>query len=239
MRNILIFSILFFLSTKAFAHQFNLELGSTKTSYNYFQLPNNDANEVKIAKDDSKTSYRLKAVIDLADDKFLYFLYAPFANDYHFTSNQNFQFDHSAFLSGEPTKVSYKFNSYRVGYFKKFNDSSKFQYWLGGVLKIRDAKIKVSQNHTSDEYKNIGVVPLLGLGGEYFFNDSLSFFSHIDTLGFSQGYAYDFNAEMRFFYDQKNAVAMGYRTFGGGVDNDTLMNFARFETIYVSYVMPF
>lgn len=226
-------------SSKAFAHQINIELGKTKTSHNYFQLPNNDSNEVNLPDDKYDNSYRVKAIIDLADDKFLYLLYAPFASEYNFTSNQSFQFDNTNFSSNQQTKVSYKFNSYRVGYFKKFNHSAKFQYWLGGVLKIRDAKIKVNQAGASDEYKNIGVVPLIGLGAQYFVSDKISLFSHIDTLGFGQGYAYDFNGEVQYHFDKKNALGIGYRTFGGGVDNDTLMNFARFESYYVSYLRDF
>ncbi|MFT6332592.1 MAG: hypothetical protein ACJAW3_000934, partial [Lentimonas sp.] len=37
----------------------------------------------------------------------------------------------------------------------------------------------------------------------------------------------------------KNALGLGYRSFGGGVDNDELMNFARFETLYVNYSFNF
>jgi len=169
----------------------------------------------------------------------LYFLYAPFETNYNFQSDKAFKFDNTNFSSDQNTKVDYKFNSYRVGYFKELSFKNNLKYWIGGVLKVRDTKIKVSQNGLSDSYSNIGIVPLLGLGLEYFVNNNISLFSHIDAAGFGQGYAYDFNAEMRYHLNNKNSLGLGYRTFGGGVDNDELMNFARFETLYANYSFKF
>jgi len=232
-------SLFFLIIASSYASQFGIEFGKTKTSHNYFQFPNNDSNKVNLPDDDYANSYRVKAIIDLDKENFIYLLYAPFAADYNFTSNQNFEFDNVNFSANSKTRVFYKFNSYRAGYFKKFSHSKKFKYWLGGILKIRDAKIKVNQENSSQSYSNIGIVPLLGIGGQYFLSDKISLFSQIESLGFNQGYAYDVNAEIRYKADIKNSFGLGYRTFGGGVDNDKLMNFARFESFYVSYLRDF
>ena len=238
-KQFLLITTLCLFSTPSFSHQINLELGRAKTLFNHFQLPNEDRNEINLPDDNTLNSYRVKAMIDLENDTFLYFLYAPFADDYHLTSDKSFTFNNSNFGANEHTAISYKFNSYRAGYFKKFNPHEKFTYWLGGVVKIRDAHIKVRQNNRFDSYENVGVVPLLGLGAQYFINDHISLFSHIDALGSSQGSAYDVNAEVRYHQNKNNAIGLGYRTFGGGVDNDELMNFARFESFYVNYNITF
>ena len=219
--------------------QINFEIGRSKSLDNNFSLPNQSANEINLPDGKYLNSYRIKGRFNLKNDKFLYFLYAPFETNYNFQSDKAFKFDNTNFSSDQNTKVYYKFNSYRVGYFKELSFKNNLKYWIGGVLKVRDAKIKVSQNGLSDSYSNIGIVPLLGLGLEYFVNNNISLFSHIDAAGFGQGYAYDFNAEMRYHLNNKNSLGLGYRTFGGGVDNDELMNFARFETLYANYSFKF
>lgn len=230
-----IFTIFLSVNFAALAHEFNVEIGRIKTSSNRFQIPNDKANEVRIPDDEYQNSQRLKGVFDLKNDRFLYFLYAPFESEYDFKSGNSFKFNNSNFSANSDTSVSYRFSSYRVGYFKKFKQGKKLNYWLGGVLKIRDAKIEVRQGAKKDAYRNFGLVPLIGLGVEYFIGDKISLFSHIDSLGFDQGYAYDANAEIRYYVNKKNSFGMGYRTFGGGVDNDELLNFARFESFYVNY----
>lgn len=234
-----VFSVSCLMSFELLASQINLEVGRIKTSHNRFQLPNEKVNEVQLPEGEYSTSYRLRGTFDLKGDKFLSFLYAPFQGDYKFRSDNSFKFDNSNFAANADTKVDYKFNSYRVGYFQRFSPKKDFKYWLGGVLKVRDAKIKVTQGDLRDSYSNVGLVPLIGIGAEYFLQDDISLFSHIETLGFDKGYAYDFNAEMRYYLNQKNAIGFGYRTFGGGVDNDKLMNSARFESFYVNYSKGF
>lgn len=244
MKSFFLFIIIFLTSNiEAFAFsnkgQINFEIGSAKSLDNNFSLPNQTSNEINLDNGNSLSYYRIKGRLNLKNDSFLYFLYAPFATDYNFQSNKNFKFDNSNFSSNQNTKVDYKFNSYRVGYFKELSLKNNIKYWIGGVLKVRDARIKIYQNNLSDSYSNIGIVPLLGVGIEYFINNNISLFSHIDAAGFWQGYAYDFNSEIRYRLNDKNALGLGYRTFGGGVDNDKLMNFARFETLYANYSFKF
>lgn len=221
-----------------FASMINVEIGRTKTSHNYFQLPNNDQNRVNLEDDKYLISHRVNAKIDLKDDSFLYLVYAPLTTNNSFRSGQSFQFNNSNFSSNASTEVSYKFNSYRMGYFKKLHYADNLKYWFGAILNVRDAKIEVRQGGQKDSYRNVGIVPLLGAGFDYSLNDKFSIIGHVDSLGFSQGYAYDANAEIKYQH-QSHSVGFGYRTIGGGVDNDKLMNFARFETIYMSYGKEF
>lgn len=219
--------------------EINLEIGQANSSDNNFSIPNSADNEINLPDGQDLTSYRIKGRVNLKNNQFLYFLYAPFSTDYKFQSDKSFIFDNSNFDNNQNTIVDYKFNSYRIGYFKELKFNYNFKYWIGGILKIRDAKIEVSQNNISKSYDNVGIVPLLGLGFEYFLIDNISIFSHIDSAGFGQGYAYDFNGEFRYHLNNKNALGFGYRVFGGGVDNDEVMNFARFEILYLNYNFKF
>ena len=148
MKKILFFiTVIFaFSSNAAWAHYINLELNRYKSSYNYFQLPNDDANRVNLSDDKYLNSHRINGKFDLGDNHFLYFLYAPLKANYSFTSNKDFNFNNSSFSADQKSEVSYKFNSYRVGYFKKYQYNESLKYWFGGVLKVRDAKIKIKQN---------------------------------------------------------------------------------------------
>lgn len=66
-----------------------------------------------------------------------------------------------------------------------------------------------------------------------------SLFTHLDALGASQGYAYDFQFELRYKTSLHYSLGIGYRSLGGGADNDTLKNFAQFDTTYFSLVYNF
>ena len=229
------------LQAKAYENngQIHFELGRSKSSYNNFSIPNSSINKVSLPDKKDIISYRITGRMNVDDNTFLYFLYAPLQIEYKFNSSKTFKFNDINFNSDYDTTVKYKFNSYRLGYFKESSFKDNIKYWIGGVLKIRDAKIQVTQDGISDSYSNIGVVPLLGLGMEYFINEKISLFSHIDALGSNKGSAYDFNAEIRYHLNNKNSLGFGYRTLGGGVDNDKLMNFARFETLYINYSLKF
>lgn len=239
----IIFIICLLLSAQVYAQepkgQITIEAGRAKSLDNNFSIPNSAANEINLPDGQNLDSYRIYGRVNLKNDKFLYFLYAPFETSYNIRSGAAFKFDNTNFSGDKNTKIDYKFNSYRLGYFKQFFAKDNFKYWIGGVLKVRDAEIKVSQDGVSNSYANVGVVPLLGLGFEYFIRKDISLFSHIDAAGFGQGYAYDFNVETKYHLDSKNAMGVGYRTFGGGVDNDKVMNFARFEILYLNYSVGF
>lgn len=238
-RIFLIFTSIFTIAlSNAVASSINVEIGRTKTSHNYFQLPNNNENRVNLEDDKYLMSHRINSKIDLKNNSFLYLVYAPLTTNNSFKSDKSFQFNNSDFSADSHTEVSYKFNSYRVGYFKKFQYANTFKYWFGGILNVRDAKIEVRQGGKKDSYRNVGLVPLLGAGFDYSLNNHFSLLGHVDSLGFSQGYAYDANAEIAYRH-QSHSIGFGYRTIGGGVDNDKLMNFARFETMYMRYGKEF
>ncbi|MCT4640745.1 MAG: hypothetical protein N4A33_00505 [Bacteriovoracaceae bacterium] len=218
--------------TSAFANSITFEIGQTQTNFNFFQIPNNNTNRISLP-DKKVTSYRLSSWLKLNNTNKLYFLIAPFQKEYNFTSTSNFSFDGINFSSNQKTNVIYKFNSYRIGYYW-FKNISKFKYWYGGLLKIRDALIEVKQARTTKSYDNIGLVPLLSFGFEWALNSWLRLYSHTDALSSSKGSAYDSGLEFRAYN-----FGLGKRVLGGGVDNDKLKNFTQFDTYYLNYTFLF
>ena len=230
--------LIFMISFSTIASEISLELGQYSTRYNYFQKPNVDANRVDLPKGDDNFYYRFRVFYDLKNDWQIYGLFAPLQIEYNFNSDKNFVYNNKSFTKGR-TKVEYKFNSYRLGMLKKFKRDN-FDWWAGGTIKVRDANIIVSQgNNSSDKFSNIGFVPLLSLGAEWYFNEHMGLWTHIDGLAASQGSAYDMNLELRFRIEGDNFVSLGKRFLGGGADNDELKNFALFESTYMNFIYSF
>ena len=208
-----------------------VEVLNSNTAYNYFSLPNdNESNRIDLPQLKNAKAYRL-----FYEKKWttwsMTVLYAPLEVEYNFTSDKNFKFNNSNFATNQNTTTTYKFNSYRLGLRKNYSiGSSRFYY--GGLLKIRDAKLCVSQASITDCYDNVGPVPLLNAGlelnGQHFY-----LHSNVDGLWSSRGSAYDLNIETGWIFN-KYFIGLGFRMLGGGADNETLVNFAQFQSIYLS-----
>lgn len=226
----ILFLVLF--CSGAQASYIQLEAGATQSIFNYFQLPNVDANRVNLP-NESGTSFRATAFFNVTERGRLYFLYAPLTLKYSAMPQNNFEFNGQNFLANTPTEVTYKFNSYRIGYLWSFG-LENLQFWIGPVAKIRDADLRVAQGTTAESFDNLGFVPLIGFGAEYFLNGWWSLYFHVDGLTASQGSAYDGVVESRFQIFESVAANVGYRILGGGADNDRLQNFAQFNSVTFS-----
>jgi hypothetical protein len=223
--------LLFFFSTQLFAGSIHLDLEQVETNFNSFSIPKDVASEIRMPTEGTLSNVRLTGFFDLPSKNQLYFLLAPLESDYNFTSSKAFTFNNTNFLTGTNTDVTYKFNSYRIGYMWTW-ESGRLRYWLGAVGKIRDAKITVTQGATTDSFDNVGFVPLASFGFEYALTQYLRLFSHSDALGASQGSAYDIQLELKWRVS-RFAISFGKRILGGGADNETVFNFAQFDTHYL------
>ena len=221
----------------AAASNISLDLGQTKTVFNRFSIPTSDTDRITTPSSDFLTSYRVTGYFDLANKDQLYFILAPLEVSYSFVSDKSFKFNNTNFNSAKSTEVNYKFNSYRFGYLWTWT-SNTFRFWLGAVAKIRDANIEVVQGSSSDSYDNVGLVPLASFGFEWVLSSHLAIFHHTDALGATQGSAYDSQLEIKYKRGQFSS-SVGKRILGGGADNDTVYNFAQFDTFYLRLGMYF
>ncbi|MBT8446243.1 MAG: hypothetical protein HKO62_05375 [Gammaproteobacteria bacterium] len=111
--------------------------------------------------------------------------------------------------------------------------------FVGGTLKIRDAEIKLTQGATSSLDDDVGVVPLLYLGGEYRFDDRWSVAADVDGLAGGPGRAIDLGVRVNYRVGEQWQLGVGYRTLEGGVDNDDVYNFSWFNSLLFSAMYRF
>ena len=77
-------------------------------------------------------------------------------------------------------------------------------------------------------------MPLLNLGFELN-GQNVYLASNIDGLWSSRGSAYDANLELGLKF-RPFKLAAGVRVLGGGADNETLVNFAQFQSAYLKLI---
>jgi len=126
---------------------FKVEILNSGSTYNYFSIPSSSENRVDLPDTKKLGAFRIFYEKGYKDWSWT-LLYAPLALDYSFTADKNFTFNKTAFDTGKKTNVFYQFNSYRLGY-RKIKRFGMSRFFYGGVLKIRDAEICVTQSGRS------------------------------------------------------------------------------------------
>jgi hypothetical protein len=138
-------------------------------------------------------------------------------------------FDGVTFDPDTPTRGTYRFSSYRLGYTYRLRDHGDWSFWVGATLKVRDAEIALDQGNRYASDKDLGLVPLLYGRAEWRFTEATQLTLELDGLGASQGRAIDFTARLDRDLGDGWLVGLAYRTLEGGADNDDVYSFAWFH----------
>lgn len=141
------------------------------------------------------------------------------------------EFAGGRFAPGIPTKGSYRFDTWRLTY--------RYTVWQGQALRVRlgltglvrDAEIRLTQGGQVRRDSDVGVVPLLHASLDWRFAPGLTLVGDIDALGAPQGRAIDLGLRVAYDLDRNWQASAGYRFLDGGVDNDSVFNFARFHSL--------
>jgi hypothetical protein len=176
---------------------------------------------------DALPFFRLELLYELSEKEQLRFLLAPLSYTKSGVLDKNVAFDGQNFAAGTNTDATYKFNSYRVTYRYLFFDASKWQWYIGGTLKIRDAEVALKQGTLSASNTNVGFVPLLNLYGEYQLSDKWQLIVDFDGLAAKQGRAIDLGLKVHYDIDKNWFVGGGLRVLEGGADNERVYNFSQ------------
>lgn len=166
-------------------------------------------------------------------------VYAPLSLSVDGGFDQNTTFNDVTFNNTDDVTVNYQFNSYRIGYVYNWVNKSKHKLNVGLTLKVRDADIRVTQNNTSDNYDNLGLVPLLYFSYQYNFNDTLNLYTDADFAAASQGRAFDFAVKLRKELSERYSLGIGYRLLEGGADNDEVFTFSLFHYAVLDFLVRF
>lgn len=140
--------------------------------------------------------------------------------------DRDVMFVDTVFPANINTRGTYKFNTYRLTYRWTFHDSKQWEWGVGGVALVRDAKISLAQSDRRDSSDDLGVVPLLHLYGAYRLRDDVSIILDVEGAWAPQGRAVDAALKARYDFDSGWNISAGYRTLEGGADNDDVYTFA-------------
>jgi hypothetical protein len=227
-----IYIILFFAMTSQ-AAELRIEGGRVETLKNYYQIPGNTGDRVDLPEGDQITYFRLSGEYQFNERHAVHVLYAPLKVDYSITPTANVNFNGQVFNSGEQTRATYQFNSYRVGYIYTFDARSSTVYRIGFTGKLRDAFIEMQSASASSKKSNVGFVPLLKLAATRSLSDDWRLEFDFDGLGAEQGRAIDAAISARWLAEPKWSLSFGARALDGGANNDEVENFGTFVFYFV------
>ncbi len=211
---------------------FNIETGAVWQQRNDVQIPSDTGTRfslVDLVGEGPFAFYRLELFYDLKPRHQLRFLIAPLSYSDSGVLDEDVFFVDQTFSAGQPTEATYEFNSYRFTYRYLFFNDLKWRWWIGGTLKIRDAKIALQQGNVFTEDTDVGLVPLINLYGDYQFAEKWRFIVDFDGLVGPQGRAIDLGLKVQYDINKQWYLGGGFRTLEGGADNDEVYNFSWFN----------
>lgn len=214
-----------------------LEGGPLWQSRNDVRIPGNGGTEFSMADLIGEGPYpagRITADWDINGRHAIRAVFAPIEFDGTGTLTQQTLFAGQTFAAGVPTKGSYKFSSYRLGYRYTFLHEEHWRLRVGGTVFVRDAEIELEQGSTRASDSDVGVVPLLNFAAEYYPAKRWRVVAELDGLASTQGRAFDFSLKGHYDLADWCSVGLGYRTIEGGADNDEVYNFAWLHSVVAS-----
>lgn len=149
------------------------------------------------------------------------------------------RFEDTVFDAGIPTKATYAFNTYRLGYRWTFHHDGLWRLGVGGILLVRDAEISLEQTGNKETNDDLGVVPLLGFYADHQTTDHLSL--HLDAEGLASPYgrAFDIALQAHWALNETWDLIGSLRTIEGGADNDDVYTFAWIQFIHLGVAATF
>ena len=198
--------------------------GDTGTRYSFKNLTGNGP----------YAAGRLSIGWDIRERHGLKFVVAPLRVNGSGTFDKTVSFAGSTFAAGKSTDASYKFDTYRLTYRYLFLNNPTWRLRAGGTVLVRDAEIELRQNGVTASDSNVGVVPLLSLAAAWSFADRWEAILDFDGLAGGPGRAFDAAIKLQYDLTDRWRIGAGYRTLEGGVDNDTVYNFAWFHYAFIS-----
>ncbi|MGA0935859.1 MAG: hypothetical protein ACO3R5_12115 [Pseudohongiellaceae bacterium] len=143
----------------------------------------------------------------------------------------NTDFADSTFQAGQPVEARYRFNSWRVSYRYHLVEKARWNLWIGGTLKVRDAEIKLHQGTTTANDDDVGLVPLFYLAGTYQLDQHWTLKADMDALAGGPGRAIDLGLRLDYTLNDRWSIGAGYRGLEGGANTDDVYNFAWFNSL--------
>ncbi|MFP4503736.1 MAG: hypothetical protein ACLFOZ_03415 [Cyclobacteriaceae bacterium] len=207
----------------------DIEGGAAFTGYNDIQIPADEGTFINL-KDrfmvDPSYFFRLRASYTFDDKHTLSLLYAPLSFRAVRLEGRPIAFAGETFSGQLPLDLYWQFNSYRLTYRYLFPRTDKLKFGIGLTAKIRDARIRVSNEVSEAEKENVGFVPLINFQLEWFAMERMSVLLQGDALVSFNGRAEDVMLAAQFYLSRLSSLRIGYRILEGGADSDEVYNFS-------------
>jgi hypothetical protein len=171
--------------------------------------------------------FRIYAEAKVSERNTLRFLYAPLQVEGTGTLPTRTFFENANFQPNVATKGIYKFNNYRATWRYTLKNSERWKIQAGAGALIRDAKIELQQGALRVADPDLGFVPIAAFTAQYNFTKRAHFIFDFEGLGASQGRALDGAAKITYDITPRVHIGVGYRLLDGGVDVQSVYNFAR------------
>ncbi len=210
----------------------DIEAGPAWQLRNDFAVPGDTGTRVRLDDEGPLFSGRTTLVWHASKRWSLRVLAAPLSTESDFVPTSEVLFQGETFAAGQPIRVDYRFDSYRVGGFYRFASSGRWALRAGATLKVRDARIALSSSETFAEKTDTGVVPLLYGGARFRASDRIALDLDVDAAAASQGRAVDAALRVEAQLSDATSVYLGGRVLEGGADNDEVFSFATFAYVF-------
>ncbi len=63
----------------------------------------------------------------------------------------------AAYAAGVLTEGTYRFNSWRLTYHYRFKRGARWNWWIGGTVKIRDSEVGLRQGDVTSDGTDVGL----------------------------------------------------------------------------------
>jgi hypothetical protein len=219
----------------------NLETGYASSGYNNLRIPGNSGSWISLNTDlaiEGTPFYRLRVTKDVGTDSYLSVLYAPFTLNAKGTTAGPVVFNGTTFPAGR-VSGSYRFDSYRLTYGRRFRSDKPLSWKVGFTAKIRDAAVELSDGTRTSVKKNTGFVPLLNLGVQQKISQSFSLLIDADALAGGPGRAEDVLFAALWKSQKGIAYYAGYRFVEGGADTSEVYTFCLINYLSIGVSVPF
>lgn len=210
----------------------NLQGAVVFTEKNDVRIPGNSGTKFSLSDDlSADTAYtgRLEAGYIHKERDYFGIVVAPLSVASHGRVDRDISFAGTTFPAGTDLDATFRFDSYRVTWRRKFVSRDDLDAWLGLTAKVRDAAITVEGGGQRAEKKNTGFVPFINFLIDWRFAKPWTFRVAGDALGSTQGRAEDVLFAVLYDVGAATKLFAGYRILEGGADNDEVYTFSLFQ----------
>ncbi len=216
---------------------FDVESGLVVSGYNNVAIPRETGTEFSLSEEletDDDSFFRFRAGYVIGERHYIGALVAPLRLGAYGRLERDVMFNGTEFPRGTVVDAEYRFDSYRLTYRYTLVDRPKFEFGIGGTVKVRDAEISLSGGRLSSAKANTGPVPLVNFALAWHTTDRLSLMLTGDALAASQGRAEDVFAGIKYMIGPHLFLRGGYRILEGGADVEEVYNFAMIHYVAIA-----